>query len=215
MDRQSLECPNCHKTLKTKQPIASGKRIKCPACTRTFVVGETKADPVEEQEEHPATAASRSGEPPDVDESLARTIRWAGIGMLFTGGFWAAVPTILILVALVAIPGLHCFVVGFGLLLVLFSAPLLLSGFCLYRHRPRWYVLPGCFIAIAGGLITVGWVLVSMETLMNEFKGFPPPDLAGRVGLAMTFAVIVIGPLSVLSGLGGTVAVVRASRGNE
>jgi hypothetical protein len=34
----SFTCPNCQKVLKSNNPIAPGKKIKCPSCTKIFVM---------------------------------------------------------------------------------------------------------------------------------------------------------------------------------
>ena len=45
----SIKCTNCGAVLKTANPIAAGKKIKCPKCTKVFVV----EDEEEKEEELP------------------------------------------------------------------------------------------------------------------------------------------------------------------
>src|SRR5215471_7862639 len=43
MSPLTVNCPDCHKTLKINKPVAEGQRVKCPKCGSKFV--PTAADP--------------------------------------------------------------------------------------------------------------------------------------------------------------------------
>jgi hypothetical protein len=53
----SFSCPNCQKVLKSSNPIAPGKKIKCPSCTKIFVMPEA-------DEETTAISAKKPSLPP-------------------------------------------------------------------------------------------------------------------------------------------------------
>ena len=49
----SIKCTNCGAILKTQNPIAPGKKVKCPKCSEAFVV---QADEEEQPKKKPAPA---------------------------------------------------------------------------------------------------------------------------------------------------------------
>lgn len=50
---QALKCTHCGAVLKPKNPIAAGKKVKCPKCEKAFVV-EDEEEPEEEEAEEEA-----------------------------------------------------------------------------------------------------------------------------------------------------------------
>ena len=54
----SIQCTNCGAILKTANPIAPGKKVKCPKCEKPFVV---KAEDEEEKEEEDTGAEDEGG----------------------------------------------------------------------------------------------------------------------------------------------------------
>jgi phage FluMu protein Com len=51
---QSIKCTHCGAVMKTANPIAPGKKVKCPKCSQPFVV--------QAEEEEPAGAAEEKGD---------------------------------------------------------------------------------------------------------------------------------------------------------
>ncbi len=42
----NFSCPNCQKVLKSSNPIAPGKKIRCPKCTKIFVMPESDEEAI-------------------------------------------------------------------------------------------------------------------------------------------------------------------------
>lgn len=53
----SIICTNCGATLKTANPVAPGKKLKCPKCTKVFVVPDEEEPEDEEPAEDEETGA--------------------------------------------------------------------------------------------------------------------------------------------------------------
>ena len=62
----SFSCPKCGKTLKSPQPIAAGKKIKCPTCAAVFAM-PAREDEEDEIQDKPR-AKKRAVVAPDGDE---------------------------------------------------------------------------------------------------------------------------------------------------
>jgi len=63
----SVKCTNCGAILKSQNPIAAGKKIKCPKCAKPFVV-EPEEEDEKEPEEEEAGADSADGVEEETEE---------------------------------------------------------------------------------------------------------------------------------------------------
>ena len=67
----SIKCTKCGAVLKTQNPIAPGKKVKCPKCTETFVVeAEEEEKPAPEPEEEKEEAINMSDVPAAVQKTF-------------------------------------------------------------------------------------------------------------------------------------------------
>jgi hypothetical protein len=55
----SLACPKCSTTLKAKQGVAAGARVRCPRCGTAFVAGSSVAPPPMPRPGEPTTSSNR------------------------------------------------------------------------------------------------------------------------------------------------------------
>jgi hypothetical protein len=193
---KSFECPNCQKILTSRLAIPKATRINCPACKQPFVVGETE---------------SARGQPV-IESPLERFTRWAGMGMMFTGAYWIALPIFFVWGVYVLEESIESKILGFGCLMVVSSVSLLVTGFFLHRQKTSWFMIPACLLAILGGLVVIGFLISVFNGLMNDLGRFPPPHFHARVKFGITLGAILLGPISLLGGVGGAVAVIRAYR---
>jgi len=204
-ETHSVECPNCQKAITSRLAIPLGKRFTCPACGQKFLTTEDEPEPIGKPPKPPAPAA-----PPETSSPVSI---WLGRGMMVIGVLWFVLPIILVSGAMATIQGLHWWIVCFGFLYPVFAVPIALGGYLLRKEKWLWAVYPGGVIAIIGGVLPLISVAMAWNAVMNDLRRFPPRDAASQVGAAMILAMLIVGPLSIVFGVGAIVASVRRQLG--